>query len=403
MMILTVRFRAIHRITTNMHITSLLNMKEMTDEQRELYEEFFEFVNRVNNRQLNDSVFDRYFSKKIKVEQSKIIADKIIGLVEDAEIYELPLYGELNRRLKDIRFEMENCNCCYPERIRFMNECLEWGERVLAKIMRENGEPTSTYRPGRVSVIGSRRNFNNASFAFQIAKEMNVPTAWFFMDSYIEQYFKSKLRAGYPDWLFVDTESYANSAILYEKVRQLKELHNIQLVIVDNVHVVEYNDSLVGKRLKTIAEDFQVAVLLLSPLAKGKRYSKDNPFPIEQDVLGWEDLSPFVDNFRLLDYSLLHTTEEIQNNFEKIMQYKPYFIWREIPPVKVWYDKDDHSFHTSIGISLDYEKYEIDYILGGIRPVEYIIGVEECLEALRDTIEKDYKEKGIILHDLIDD
>ena len=109
----------------------------MTDEQRELYEEFFEFVKRVNNRQLNDSVFDRYFSKKIKIEQSKIIADKIIGLVEDAGIYELPLYGELNRRLKDIRFEME-VGHCYPERIKFMKECLEWGERVLAKIMREN-------------------------------------------------------------------------------------------------------------------------------------------------------------------------------------------------------------------------------------------------------------------------
>ena len=102
----------------------------MTDEQRELYEEFFEFVKRVNNRQLNDSVFDRYFSKKIKIEQSKIIADKIIGLVEDAGIYELPLYGELNRRLKDIRFEME-VGHCYPERIKFMKECLECVIRLV--------------------------------------------------------------------------------------------------------------------------------------------------------------------------------------------------------------------------------------------------------------------------------
>jgi len=100
---------------------------------------------------------------------------------------------------------------------------------------------------------------------------------------------------------------------------------------------------------------------------------------------------------------MIHTTEEIQAAFEYHLTipyitgaaFVPYFHFREIPPVRIWYDGSDHSFHTSVGVSIDFEKYETNYLDYRMKP-DY--GIGNCLEALYNKIVDVFKEKGVNLH-----
>ena len=100
---------------------------------------------------------------------------------------------------------------------------------------------------------------------------------------------------------------------------------------------------------------------------------------------------------------MIHTTEEIQTAFEYHFtipyitgkMFDPYFRFMEIPPVKIWYDGGDHSFHTSVGVSIDFESYENNYLDCFMKP-DY--GITRCLGALYDKIIAEFKERGIILH-----
>ncbi len=379
----------------------------MDAEQKKLYDAFFAFINRADTDQLNDSPFERYFSKNFKIEQDKIIADRIISLVEDAGICELSLYSELNKRMGNIRTTIQEKEYPfdYPQsRLNAMWECIEKCEKTLAEIMRGDQEPASTYRPGTVSIIGGRHKTGKTTFALQLINEMHISTAYFFVDSYSEELYQRRLPPKYPDYIAIDRDYGLTSAALCEKVRQLKESHNIQLVVIDNLQSVGYNDSLnmelLAQTLKYIASEFQVAVVALSLLARGKDYPKGNPHPSVNDVPGWDKLSPYIDNVRLLGYSMLHTDKEIQDKFESIMVCKPFFIWQEIPPVKIWYEPQDHSFHTSVGISVDFKEYEID-CLDFRMYHEY--GIGNCIGALYDKIVSVFKEKGVDLHSLCPD
>ena len=100
---------------------------------------------------------------------------------------------------------------------------------------------------------------------------------------------------------------------------------------------------------------------------------------------------------------MIHTTEEIQTAFEYHLTipyitgaaFVPYFHFREIPPVRIWYDGSDHSLHTSVGVSIDFESYENNYLDCFMKP-DY--GITRCLGALYDKIVAEFKERGIILH-----
>ena len=97
---------------------------------------------------------------------------------------------------------------------------------------------------------------------------------------------------------------------------------------------------------------------------------------------------------------MIHTTEEIQAAFERHIQGDPYYHYREIPPVKIWYDGEDHSFHTSVGVSLDFEKFELDGVNAFDEPE---LGIGLCLDALYYKIMDVFRERGVDLHSLYPD
>ena len=82
-------------------------------------------------------------------------------------------------------------------------------------------------------------------------------------------------------------------------------------------------------------------------------------------------------NFDIMQY----TPEQVQEAFEKQLDGRPpYFVWEDLPPTKVWYDATDNCFHTSVGISQEFEGYELDEVCF-------------CLSDLRDKLFDGYIDK----------
>lgn len=100
------------------------------------YGPLLDFIDRVNNNKLNENkVYDRYFSKKSEIEQSKMIIDRFIEMVENEKVYELPpiLYQEFYKRLVFLNNAVKNDTC--PENIKeYVIECIENGKSAFDKV-----------------------------------------------------------------------------------------------------------------------------------------------------------------------------------------------------------------------------------------------------------------------------
>ena len=83
-----------------------------------------------------DPIFKRFFSKKSEIEQSKIVVDVIVSIIEGAVDTKIPmeqLLDELAKRLHHIRKELEAGNCP-RDRLNAMEECLYLGRKTLEKM-----------------------------------------------------------------------------------------------------------------------------------------------------------------------------------------------------------------------------------------------------------------------------
>ena len=83
-----------------------------------------------------DPIFKRYFSKKSEIEQSKIVVDVIVSIIEEVVDTPIPmeqLLDELAIRLDHIHHELDEGNCP-PNRLNAMEDCLEQGRKTLEKM-----------------------------------------------------------------------------------------------------------------------------------------------------------------------------------------------------------------------------------------------------------------------------
>lgn len=83
---------------------------------------------------------------------------------------------------------------------------------------------------------------------------------------------------------------------------------------------------------------------------------------------------------------MIYNPTTVQKAFtEHLDGREPYFYWKEMPPTKIWYDETTNSFHTDVGISIEFINYNIS-------------DIGECLMDLYQKIIVEYKRKGITLH-----
>ena len=96
-----------------------------------------EFLKNIYPEKLEEgNVLGRYFAKKSKVEQAKMIVDTFVATIEIENVHELPedIYNVFEENLSVIENALKNGNC--PQRIRkdYLEECLSNGMKTLKKL-----------------------------------------------------------------------------------------------------------------------------------------------------------------------------------------------------------------------------------------------------------------------------
>ena len=152
--------------------------------------------------------------------------------------------------------------------------------------MDQNSQTTSglnvlanIYRPGTLNIIGGLACMVRTTLALNLACQTGTETAYFCT---INSYFQlthgarlgSQMNVSEPSWVHFDAILPTTVDGMRDKVFQLQTIHPIRWVIVDYLQLLEPcpmrdgASTAILEGLKAMAEDFQVAVIAMSQLAR---------------------------------------------------------------------------------------------------------------------------------------
>lgn len=178
---------------------------------------------------------------------------------------------------------------------------IEKNQRALTQL-------SALYRPGTLNLIGGRPGMGKTTLAFQLATEAQLPTAYFSLKMKREQLLLRHSTGQCPEWIHLDDTATLTVDSVREKVRQLREIHDIRWVIIDYLQLmvspIPNTDrgtelAAILEELKAMAVELQVAVIALTQLMRTVMLHDDYR-PILQDVHDWERIGQWVDDVRLL-------------------------------------------------------------------------------------------------------
>ena len=105
--------------------------------KEDAYAPLIEFLKSINVEKLDESnVFGRYFAKKSRVEQAKIIVDKYVEYINDEEMYEFPkeYYDVFVENILLLENALKSGKSPLSLRKVYLEECIERGRDALKKI-----------------------------------------------------------------------------------------------------------------------------------------------------------------------------------------------------------------------------------------------------------------------------
>ena len=179
---------------------------------------------------------------------------------------------------------------------------------TINKNQRALAQLSALYQPGTLNLIGGRPGMGKTTLAFQLATEAQLPTAYFSLKMKREQLLLRHSTGQCPEWIHLDDTATLTVDSVREKVRQLRETHDIRWVIIDYLQLmvspIPNTDrgtelAAILEELKAMAVELQVAVIALTQLMRTVMLHDDYR-PILQDVHDWERIGQWVDDVRLL-------------------------------------------------------------------------------------------------------
>ena len=178
---------------------------------------------------------------------------------------------------------------------------IEKNQRALTQL-------SAIYQPGTLNLIGGRPGMGKTTLALQLATETHLPTAYFSLEMKRDQLLLRHSTGQCPKWIHIDETATLTVDSIREKVRQLQETYDIRWAIIDYLQLMTSSQPFTNRgeemthiiqELKKMAEEFQVAVIVLTQLMRTV-LMRDDYRPILQDVPDWERIGQWVDNVRLL-------------------------------------------------------------------------------------------------------
>ena len=129
-----------HRLEVGMTVISDNILEKIMREElknEDAYAPLIEFLENISAETIEENnVIGRYFAKKTKAEQAKMIIDKFIAFIEDEDLYEFPkgIYDVFADNISLLKNALEKGD--YPQSLRkvYIEECIEKGENALKKI-----------------------------------------------------------------------------------------------------------------------------------------------------------------------------------------------------------------------------------------------------------------------------
>lgn len=148
--------------------------------------------------------------------------------------------------------------------------------------------------PGTLNIIGGLPGTGKTTFAFRLAVEAQMQTAYFSMKMTGEKLLSQHAPVDHPDWIHIDDTPSLTPRDVQKKTLQLKEKYDIKLVVIDYLQLMNssqpHTDSSerqtsILNELKEMATELQVAVIVLSQIAQKPESEKgDFGFPIPSCV-----------------------------------------------------------------------------------------------------------------------
>jgi replicative DNA helicase len=213
------------------------------------------------------------------------------------------------------------------------------------------------FRTGEVTIIGGRPHNRRERFVQEIVRrasiDRGIPTVYFgaeskheilgqiFMDEARVPLRKAQMGAlnesdeknisrtvehfeGSP--LFIDDRSLKTISRLKQRIEELKEAHNIELVVIDFLQIIrapeeygrENEMAKIMEVLKTVSEEQNLAMILLSDIDDGVKYRSDHR-PKLIDVGETDEVSRLADLVILLYRNAYYTGNEAKMQFTKLM------------------------------------------------------------------------------------
>ena len=182
-----------------------------------------EFLKTIYPEKLEEgNVLGRYFAKKSKVEQAKMIVDTFVATIEIENMRELPedIYNVFEENLSVIENALKTGNCPQSLRKDYFEECWTNGMKTLKKLKKDGGTINYNEKEQMSLDIYERREYRQNGFIYLLDDEEK--TAW------IKQgRIKRCRRYRLPDHVMIEGERYTIESVeigAYNYPRTLQHL-----------------------------------------------------------------------------------------------------------------------------------------------------------------------------------
>ena len=178
---------------------------------------------------------------------------------------------------------------------------IDKNQRALAQL-------SAIYQPGTLNLIGGRPGMGKTTLTFYLATEAQLPTVYFSLEMSSDQLLLHLVTGKCPEWIHLDDTVPMTVELIRTKVHQLQKTQKIRWVVVDYLQLMSSSQPysnrtdeivLIIKELKEMAEELQVAVIVLTQLMRTVMMHDDYR-PTLQDVHDWERIGKWADDVRLL-------------------------------------------------------------------------------------------------------
>lgn len=185
-------------------------------------------------------------------------------------------------------------------------------------------ERTVDIKNARLVLIGGRPGMGKSRFGMNLVIWLEQPSVIFNLETSKDIILKKFKDANVKNDIDIFDTPHITVDYIEEKCRKLKQEKDIKIVLIDYLQLMDYeDDSVLGARLKKIAEELDLTIIVLSQLSQSVEERKDK-IPVIEDYEKNEGIVNEADVVMSLYRESYYNPEtERKNKFDMILHKNP--------------------------------------------------------------------------------